>query len=114
MTASRAATVIFAAAEGPVPGPKLVTLKAKPRKVDPGDRTRLRAKVDPCAGHEGDVVQFFRKKKRIATKQSNGSCVAKVKVKVPRTSVFRAVSPQQDDDHLKGTSKKVKVRVRRA
>ena len=114
MTASRAATVIFAAAEGPVPGPKLVTLKAKPRKVDPSERTRLRAKVSPCAGHEGDVVRFFRKKKRIATKRTNGACVAKVKVKVRRTTVFRAVSPQQDDDHLMGRSRKVKVRVRRA
>ena len=114
MTASRAATAIFAVGGGPVPSSKLVTLKAKPRTVDPGDRTRLRAKVFPCAGHEGDVVQFFRKKKKIRTKQSNGSCVAKVKVKVRKTSAFRAVSPQQDDDHLKGTSKKVKVRVRRA
>jgi hypothetical protein len=93
---------------------KTVKLKAKPRTVDRGDRTRLRARVLPCAGHEGDVIQFFRRKMKVATKQSNGSCVAKVKVKVPRTSVFRAVSPQQDEDHLKGTSKKVKVRVRQA
>jgi hypothetical protein len=93
---------------------KTVKLKAKPRKVDRGDRTKLRAKVLPCPGHEGDVIQFFRKKKKVATKKSNGSCVAKVKVKVKRTSVFRAVSPQQDDDHLTGTSKKEKVRVRRA
>ncbi|MGH2656408.1 MAG: hypothetical protein ACRDIZ_06905 [Actinomycetota bacterium] len=93
---------------------KTVKLKAKPRTVDRGDRTSLRAKVLPCDGHEGDRVQFFRKKKRIATKKSNKACVAKVKVKVPRTSVFRAVSPQQDDDHLKGTSSKVKVRVRQA
>lgn len=93
---------------------KTVKLKAKPRKVDRGERVRLRAKVLPCAGHEGDVVQFFRRKKKVTTKQSNGSCVAKVRVKVPRTTVFRAVSPQQDDDHLKGTSRKVKVRVRRA
>jgi len=96
------------------PQPKTVRLKTKPRTVDRGDRTRLRAKVLPCAGHEGDVIQFLRGKRKVATKQSNGSCVAKVKVKVPRTSVFRAVSPQQDDDHLKGTSKKVKVRVLQA
>ncbi|MGH2654450.1 MAG: InlB B-repeat-containing protein [Actinomycetota bacterium] len=114
MTGSRAATVIFEPAQQPVPSPKAVTLKAKPRKVDAGERTRLRAKVLPCEGHEGDSVQFFRKKKRIATKKSNKACVAKVKVRVPWTSVFRAVSPQQDEDHLKGTSKKVKVRVRQA
>jgi hypothetical protein len=93
---------------------KTVKLKAKPRTVDRGDRTRLRAKVLPCAGHEGDAIRFFRGKRKVFTKKSNGSCVAKVKVKVPRTSVFRAVSPKQDDDHLKGTSKKVKVRVRQA
>jgi hypothetical protein len=91
---------------------KTVKLKAKPRTVDRGDRTRLWAKVMPCAGHEGDAIRFSRGKKKVATKKSNGSCVAKVRVKVPRTSVFRAVSPKQDDDHLKGTSKKVKVRAR--
>jgi Divergent InlB B-repeat domain len=95
-------------------GTKTVTLKAKPKKVDRGERSRLRAVVSPCAGHEGDVIQFLRKKKKVATKKSNGSCVAKVKVKVKRTSVYRAVSPQQDDDHLTGTSNKVKVRVQRA
>ncbi|MGH9169063.1 MAG: hypothetical protein ACRD02_14670, partial [Acidimicrobiia bacterium] len=94
--------------------PKTVKLKAKPRKVDRGDRTRLRARVTPCPGHQGDVVEFFRKKKKIATKKSNSNCVAKVKVKVRKTSTFRAVSPQQDADHLAGTSKKVKVRVRRS
>jgi hypothetical protein len=112
MSGDRSVTAIFGPSPGPVP--KAVKLKAKPRTVDQGGRTRLRAKVLPCAGHEGDVVQFFRGKKKVATKQSNASCVAKVKVKVPRTSAFRAVSPQQDDDHLKGTSKKVKVRVRQA
>jgi hypothetical protein len=114
MTGSRAATAIFATVDPSLPATKSVGLKAKPRKVDAGGRTRLRAKVLPCEGHEGDRVQFFRKKKRIATKKSNKACVAKVKVRVPRTSVFRAVSPQQDEDHLKGTSKKVKVRVRQA
>jgi hypothetical protein len=57
------------------------------------------------------VVQFFRRSKRIATKASNGACVARLRVRVKRTTVFRAVSPQQDDDHLAGRSKKVKVRV---
>jgi hypothetical protein len=116
MSGDRSATAVFdlIAEPAPEPVPKAVMLKATPKKVDRGERTRLRAVVEPCAGHEGDVVEFFRKKKRIATKQSNAMCVAKLKVKVTRTTVFRAVSPQQDDDHLKGTSKKVKVRVRQA
>jgi hypothetical protein len=37
--------------------------------------------------------------------------VAKLKVKVTRTTKFRAVSPMQDLDHLAGTSKPVKVKV---
>jgi hypothetical protein len=94
--------------------PKAVKLKAKPRRVDRGDRTRLIARVSPCQGHEGDVVRFLRKKKRIASKKSNAACVAKLKVKVRKTSVFRAVSPMQDADHLAGRSRKVKVRVRRS
>jgi dipeptidyl aminopeptidase/acylaminoacyl peptidase len=34
--------------------PKSVTLKAKPKRVEKGERVRLKAKVAPCAGHEGD------------------------------------------------------------
>jgi dipeptidyl aminopeptidase/acylaminoacyl peptidase len=90
---------------------KTVTLKAKPKRVEQGEKTRLKAKVSPCEGHEGDVVEFYRKKKRIASKKSNASCVATLKVKVKRTTKFRAVSPEQDVDHLAGTSKPVKVKV---
>jgi hypothetical protein len=90
---------------------KTVKLKAKPRRMDRGERVRLRARVVPCEGHEGDKVRFLRKKKRIATRPSNAACVATLRVSVQRTTVFRAVSPQQDDDHLAGTSKKVKVRI---
>lgn len=97
--------------EGPAVGPKFVSLKAKPRKVESGEKTRLTARVSPCAGHEGDLVDFYRKSKKIATKASNADCVAKHKVKVKATTRFRAVSPAQDLDHAEGVSKKVKVRV---
>jgi Tol biopolymer transport system component len=93
------------------PLPKQVTLRAKPRTVEQGEATKLKARIKPCEGHEGDVVEFYRKKKRIAKKKSNQSCVAKLKVKVTRTTKFRAVSPTQDLDHLAGKSKKVKVRA---
>jgi hypothetical protein len=95
------------------PLPKSVTLKAKPRKVEKGEKTRLTATVTPCPGHEGDVVEFYRRSKKIATKASNDNCVAKHKVKVKRTAKFQAVSPMQDLDHLAGTSKIVKVRVKK-
>jgi Tol biopolymer transport system component len=90
---------------------KGVTLKAKPKKVEGGEKAKLKAKVSPCEGHEGDVVEFYRKKKRFATKKSNGECVAKLKVKVKKTTKFTAISPEQDADHLAGTSKPVKVKV---
>jgi len=95
-------------------GPKAVSLSAKPKQVDEGERTRLRAVVSPCAGHEGEVVELYRGAKRIATKATNADCVATKRVRLRRTATFRAVSPQQDDDHLAGTSNKVKVRVRPA
>ena len=92
-------------------GRKSVSLTARPKRVEAGERTRLTATVSPCQGHEGDLVQFSRRSKRIATKPSNAACVARLRVAVQRTTVFRAVSPQQDADHLAGTSKKVRVRV---
>ncbi len=91
---------------------KEVSLKAKPKVVVKGEKTRLTARVSPCEGHEGDEVEFYRKKKRIATKASNADCVAKLKVKVTKTTKFRAVSPEQDFDHLAGASKPVKVKVK--
>ena len=94
--------------------PKLVTLKAKPKRVEEGEKTRLKARVTPCAGHEGDVVEFYRKRKRIATKASNDACVAKLRTIVKRTTRFRALSPEQDGDHLAGVSKPVKVKVLQA
>ena len=112
MSADRSATAIFDVPLGPVQlSPKAVALRAKPKRLERGERTRLRAQVTPCQGHEGDVVQFFRRSKLISAKVSNASCVATLRVKVRRTTRFQAVSPKQDDDHLAGTSQKVRVRV---
>ncbi|MGH2675219.1 MAG: M4 family metallopeptidase, partial [Actinomycetota bacterium] len=86
------------------PEAKQVALKAKPKKVEEGKRTTLTAKVSPCAGHEGDAVDFYRGKKKIKTKASNDVCQAKVKVKMKKTAKFQAKSPKQDDDHGEGVS----------
>jgi hypothetical protein len=95
---------------GQAPSPKDVSLKAKPKRVDKGDRTRLTATVSACDA--GDPVDFFRGGKKVGTKPTNAACVASHRVKVPRTSRFKAVSPA-DDDGGAGTSNKVKVRVRK-
>ena len=88
-----------------------MTLGAKPKRVESGERTRLTAVVSPCAGHEGDLVEFFRGSKQIAEKQSNDSCVAKLRTRVRKTAKYRAVSPMQDADHLAGTSNWVRVKA---
>jgi hypothetical protein len=98
-------------ATAPVPPPKDVSLKAKPKTVEKGDKAKLTAKVSPCGGHEGDLVEFYRGNTLIGTKASSSSCVAKMKVKVRKTSKFQAVSPMQDTDHSAGTSNKVKVKA---
>jgi hypothetical protein len=100
----------FTVGEGTL-GPKQVALKAKPKKVEKGKKVKLTATVSPCAGHDGDHVELFRGSKKIAAKATNDACVARFKVKMKKTARFRAVSPQQDDDHLQGRSKKIKVRV---
>jgi hypothetical protein len=92
--------------------PKTVTLKG-PKAVAQGKKAKLTASVQPCAGHEGDDVELFRGKKKVATVASDAACTAKFKVKVKKTSSFTAVSPKQDADHEAGTSKKLKVRARK-
>jgi hypothetical protein len=104
MSADRSVTATFI-------GQKSVTLSARPKKVERGERTRLKATVKPCAGHEGDLIEFYRGATKIATKPSDAACTARLKVRMKKTARFQAVSPQQDADHLAGTSNKVKVRV---
>jgi len=49
---------------------------------------------------------------RAATEgQTNSRCVANLTVRVTTTTKFKAISPEQDVDHLAGVSKPVKVRV---
>lgn len=96
---------------------KLVRLKASRKVVKKGKRVRLIAKVRPCAGHEGEVVRFQRRAngtwKLIGKRSTNDRCTAKLVRRLRRTSVFRVISPRQDEDHLTGVSNRVRVRVRR-
>ncbi|MGH2710832.1 MAG: hypothetical protein ACRDH9_06485, partial [Actinomycetota bacterium] len=90
---------------------KTVTLKG-PKSVAEGKKAKLTATVAPCTGHESDNVELYRGKKKIATVASDASCVARFKVKIKKTSSFKAVSPQQDTDHAAGMSKKLKVKAK--
>lgn len=83
-----------------------------PKAVAKGKKAKLKATVQPCAGHEGDAIELFRGKKKIKTATSDPSCTAVFKVRVKKTARYRAVSPKQDADHAAGTSKKLKVRAK--
>jgi hypothetical protein len=101
------------ASPSPAPQPKQVALRAKPKKVKKGGRARLTAVVSPCTGHQGHSIDLYRGSAKIATKASDGACTATFRVRMRKTARFTAISPQQDADHLAGTSNRVKVRVRR-
>lgn len=94
------------------PAAKNVTLSGK-KAVKKGKKAKLTATVEPCAGHEGDTIELFRGKKKVASVASDQACKALFKVKVKKTSRFQAVSPKQDADHLAGSSNKLKVKARK-
>jgi hypothetical protein len=93
-----------------VPTPKSVSLHVSDKVVDEGDRVRFRASVRPCAGHEGNQVQL-KGGGRTRRKSSTAACTAKWRLKMKRTTRFRAISPQQDADHRAGGSKRIRIRV---
>lgn len=97
------------------PTAKEVLLKASRTEVPRGRRARLVARVFPCAGHEGHFVKFQKKNffgwKTFAKKGTDDLCKGRVRVRIWKTKVFRAVSPRQDDDHLRGVSNRIRVRV---
>lgn len=111
MDADKAVTATFEVPGTPLQ-PKSVTLKARPKRVEAGEKTRLKAAVLPCAGHENDSVEFYRGARLIGTKVSDGACIARMKARVRNPSTFTAVSPQQDADHPAGTSNGVRVKVK--
>lgn len=86
-------------------GSATVTLKG-PKKVTQGKKAKLTATVQPCAGHAGETIDLFRGKKKVRSAVASATCTATFKVKIQRTSKFRAVSPA-------GTSNTLKVRIRR-
>jgi hypothetical protein len=92
------------------PAPKKVSLRVSDKIVDEGDRVTFKARVTPCAGHEGDQV-ILKGGGNSKSKASNGSCKARWRIKMKKSARFQAISPQQDDDHLAGKSKRVRVQV---
>jgi hypothetical protein len=91
--------------------PKDMTLRAKPKQVDRGERVRLTSIISPCVtATAADVVQFRRAGGVFAEKASI-ECRAVVRVRVRRLSAFSAFSPE-DLDSLSDTSNTVRISVR--
>jgi hypothetical protein len=88
---------------GPAGGAS-VSLKG-PKKVAQGKKAKLTASVQPCAGHAGESIDLFRGKKKVGTRIADAACTARFKVRIKKTSTFRAVSPA-------GTSNKLKIRTK--
>jgi hypothetical protein len=93
-------------AGAPGGGSGSVTLRG-PKKVTRGKKAQLTASVQPCAGNAGETIDLLRGKKKVRTAVTDAACTAKFKVKITRTSSFRAVSPA-------GTSNKLKIRIRKS
>lgn len=99
----------------PEKAPKTLVLRAKPKIVPAGAKTRLKARIKPCGHHAGMKVTFQKKKngggwKKIDAKNTNTNCVAKIRKRVTKTTRFRA-RVGADTDHLAAISNKRKVRV---
>lgn len=84
-----------------------VLLEASRRRVQRGDRVRLIARIAPCAGHQGDPIEFYRRGRMIASEASSSACVARVRVRILKTTRFRAFQPDL------GSSNRVRIRVKR-
>ena len=92
-------------------GSKQVMLTAKPRRPKRGKQVLLTARVLPCGGDPGDIVDFARGSKLIDTERTNRSCEATTTVRVKKRAVFTASSPA-DAEIGGGTSSPVTVRPR--
>lgn len=102
----------------PAPGPaapsgKQVGLTSSKAKVKKGKNVTFTAVVSPCAGHEGDLVEFERNGTDVASVTSDASCRAQLTVKIRRKATWQARSPQQDSDHTEGLSSSLTVKVKK-
>ncbi|MDQ4004903.1 MAG: hypothetical protein M3135_01190, partial [Actinomycetota bacterium] len=118
MTSARSVTATFAIDLSPpppdpppaAPTAKRVDLSANRGRVQFGRRVRFTVGVEPCAGHVGETVQLTGRNRTFAG-ILDAQCIETFRVRMRRTTTFRAISPQQDADHLADTSNPIRVRV---
>jgi hypothetical protein len=90
--------------------PKDLTLRAKPKQVDRGERVRLTSIISPCVTATADDVVQFRRAGGVFAEKASIDCRT-VGVRVRRLAAFSAFSPE-DLDSLSATSNTVRVSVR--
>lgn len=95
-----------------------VRLRLSDKSVRPGQRVRLKAVIVPCLGHSFDRVTLLAgsggsRLGRVASDKTDGSCRARFTRRVRERTIFQARWAPQDDDHLRGISRRKTVVVRR-
>jgi hypothetical protein len=71
--------------------PSRVLLRATRHRLGHRLKLILTARISPCAGHAGDMVQLNRGGERLAAKQLDSDCIAHFPLRIARRSTFRAL-----------------------
>lgn len=100
-----------------LPGP-LVKLHIVPAHPYRGNTIEVRTHLNRCPGHEGTRIVLQRQIhgpfRRIAEATLDGLCRATFETKASfKRAMFKAIWPQQDDDHARGGSRRLVVETRR-
>jgi hypothetical protein len=91
---------------------KALTLEASKPRVRPGSKVRLIATLEPCFGTVGGMI-LLRSKGHVWPRPLAPTCTATFRVRVPKRTTFRAVSPAQGGDGATAVSHRVTVRTTR-
>ncbi len=89
--------------------PRDLELDAR-NKVKKGKKVKLNAEVEPCVGHEGDVVHFLKKAKEIAAIPLDADCKVTAKSRVQRKTTFTAELDPEADHPADSDRERVRVR----
>ena len=117
MTSARSVTATFVIDPNPPPPDPAPTAK----QVDlSANKRRVEASAGGCTSPSGSSrapgtrasTVLLQGRNRQFTGTLDASCEETFRVRMKRTTTFQATSPQQDADHLAGTSNTVRVRVK--
>ena len=90
-----------------------LSLVARKRRVERGERARLKVLASPCPGRVGDEIALRRGKRVVARATAKGErCRARFRPRIRRSATFEATIAE-DERHLAATSKRLRIKARR-